>query len=357
MDSITQLTLGAAVGEAVAGRESGRTALLWGGAFGTLPDLDVLANPFISEIQALVFHRSVTHSILFVLVVTPLAGFGLARLHDSSSRARWTALVGSVLLTHIGLDCLTTYGTKVFWPFHLDPVIGGTIFVVDPLYTVPLALGLLLSLRWTPSHRARRLANYVGLALSSVYLLFTVTNKLRVETVFAEALSDQNKPAQRVFTAPTPFNNFLWRGIAETENGFYVGQYSFFDQDRDISFRYLPTCHNLLADATNNPVLQHLKRFSRGYYVVRKGPEESLSLLDLRFGRNDVALTSEGTYLFRFRLVENDDGEIVDIHQESAGRGVSFGLLKRFAHRILGVEPATTMPSPPHTTVETQCSR
>lgn len=41
MDSLTQLTLGAAVGEAVLGRQVGRRAALWGGLLGTLPDLDV----------------------------------------------------------------------------------------------------------------------------------------------------------------------------------------------------------------------------------------------------------------------------------------------------------------------------
>ena len=42
MDTVTQIGLGAAVGEAMLGRLVGRRALLWGGIFGLLPDLDVL---------------------------------------------------------------------------------------------------------------------------------------------------------------------------------------------------------------------------------------------------------------------------------------------------------------------------
>ena len=42
MDTVTQIGLGAAVGEAVLGKQIGRRALLWGGICGLLPDLDVL---------------------------------------------------------------------------------------------------------------------------------------------------------------------------------------------------------------------------------------------------------------------------------------------------------------------------
>ncbi|MFB6271748.1 MAG: metal-dependent hydrolase, partial [Salinibacter sp.] len=145
MDTVTQITLGAAVGEATAGREAGNKAPLWGAVFGLLPDLDVLANPFLSEAQALTFHRSLTHSLLFIAVVTPLAAFLLRRFasDETPSVGRWAGLVGAALVTHVGLDCLTTYGTQIFWPFSTYPVIYGTIFIIDPLYTIPLAAGLL----------------------------------------------------------------------------------------------------------------------------------------------------------------------------------------------------------------------
>ena len=44
MDSLTQIVLGAAVGEAVAGRQVGRRALIWGGVLGALPDFDLLIS-------------------------------------------------------------------------------------------------------------------------------------------------------------------------------------------------------------------------------------------------------------------------------------------------------------------------
>ncbi len=68
MDSLTQIVLGAAVGEAVGGRKLGNRAMLWGAIGGTIPDLDVIGNLFLSEVDALAFHRGISHSIFFAVV-------------------------------------------------------------------------------------------------------------------------------------------------------------------------------------------------------------------------------------------------------------------------------------------------
>jgi inner membrane protein len=338
MDTVTQITLGAAVGEATAGREAGNKAPLWGAVFGLLPDLDVLANPFLTEAQALTFHRSLTHSLLFIAVVTPLAAYLLQ--HFSSDEApsvrRWAGLVGAVLGTHVGLDCLTTYGTQIFWPFSHYPVIYGTIFIIDPLYTIPLATGLLASLRWAPTARTRRWVNDAGLVLSSAYLLLTVVNKQYIDHVFAQNLAQKQPTAKRFLTTPTPFNNLLWRGLAETNDGFYVGDYSLLDPDRSIEFRYVPKRHDLLADAHDNAMVQRLRQFSRGYFTVRRGADGALRVHDLRFGRNDLGLTAEGEYLFTFRLVEDADGHIVGLRQEEPPLRLNGPLLRQFVARIGG---------------------
>jgi len=342
MDTVTQIALGAAVGEATAGREAGNKAPMWGATFGLLPDLDVLANPFLTELQALTLHRSVTHSLVFIALVGIAAAYGLRRLHDDTpvSAGQWGGLAVLCLGTHVGLDCLTTYGTQVFWPFSREPVIYGTIFIIDPLYTIPLAVGLLLSLRWSPTTPRRRWANYAGLALSSAYLLLTVVHKQHVTRVFDQALSDTAPTYERLFTAPTPFNNLLWQGIAETKTGYYVGSHSLLDSDRAVDFRYVPKRHELLGDALDHPVVNDLRRFSRGYFTVRRGEGGALLIHDLRFGRNDVGLTDEGEYLFTYRLQEGPGGDIVGIQRREPPLRLTAPLLRRFAARIAGVPAA-----------------
>lgn len=81
MDSLTQIVLGAAVGEAILGRKVGNRAMLWGGICGTLPDLDVLANAVSDPMSALAYHRAFTHSLAFAVVISPLVGLAIHRLY------------------------------------------------------------------------------------------------------------------------------------------------------------------------------------------------------------------------------------------------------------------------------------
>lgn len=76
MDSLTQIVLGAAFGEVVAGKKLGNRAMLWGAVGGTIPDLDVFATFFTDEIGSTSFHRGFMHSFLFAV----LAPWGLAKL-------------------------------------------------------------------------------------------------------------------------------------------------------------------------------------------------------------------------------------------------------------------------------------
>jgi inner membrane protein len=340
MDSLTQVTLGAAVGEAVLGRRLGWKAPAWGAAFGTLPDLDVLANPFLSNVASLAFHRGPSHSLLFVLVGGLLFGAGLARLHrdDGVPWRRWAGFVIAVLGTHVALDCLTTYGTQVFWPFSTHSLILGTIFIIDPAYTLPLAAGLLVGLFYRRDARRRRWANHAGLALSTLYLLATGINKLHVESVFEASLRAQDLPAERVFTKATAFNNVLWTGIAKGEDGFYVGFYSLLDDDRRVDFRYVPKRHHLLGDAADSRAVERLRWFSHGYFIVREAPDGTLLVHDLRFGRSDLGLTRNGRYIFTFRLQRGPGGRVSGFTRDDPQVRATGDLLRRFVARIGGRE-------------------
>lgn len=85
MDSLTQIVLGAAVGEAALGRRVGNRALLWGGIAGTLPDLDVLANAVTDPVSALAYHRAFTHSISFAVLAAPIIGLAVHRLYGGQT--------------------------------------------------------------------------------------------------------------------------------------------------------------------------------------------------------------------------------------------------------------------------------
>lgn len=121
MDSLTQITLGAAVGEVVLGRKVGNRAMVWGAIAGTLPDLDVFANAVTDEISALAYHRAFTHSITFAVVTPLLLGALIHRLYGGKDgplpqsfwgafALTWGLLLG-VITIGSGLMPVEVYGT------------------------------------------------------------------------------------------------------------------------------------------------------------------------------------------------------------------------------------------------------
>ncbi|MFI1743234.1 metal-dependent hydrolase [Thalassobellus sediminis] len=92
MDSLTQIVLGAACGEAVLGKKAGNKALLFGAIGGTIPDLDVLVGGWLhgNEIDAMLFHRGFMHSILFSVLAAFLLGWLVYKLYNSGKRLHTT---------------------------------------------------------------------------------------------------------------------------------------------------------------------------------------------------------------------------------------------------------------------------
>ena len=70
MDSLTQIVLGAACGEAVLGKKIGNRALFFGAIGGTIPDMDVFVGKLLynNQIDAMAFHRGFMHSFLFAIL-------------------------------------------------------------------------------------------------------------------------------------------------------------------------------------------------------------------------------------------------------------------------------------------------
>ena len=132
MDSLTQIVLGAAVGEAVLGKKVGNKAMLYGAIAGTIPDLDVLASNFTDTVSALEIHRGFTHSIVFSIVFAPVFGWLVSKIESFKSFKSWSWLFFWAFITHPLLDAHTTWGPQLFWPFDLR-LAYKNILVVDPI--------------------------------------------------------------------------------------------------------------------------------------------------------------------------------------------------------------------------------
>lgn len=306
MDSLTQIVLGAAVGEAVLGKKVGNKAALFGAIAGTIPDLDVLSRFFVDTVTAIEWHRGFSHSIPFAVLFAPVFGYVVWKMlrKKEASWGEWSWLFFWGLFTHPILDAFTTWGTQLFWPFKTRLAFQN-IFVIDPLYTLPFLVFLILALRHKRTSIKRRKLNYFGLIVSSTYLLLTLVLKEFAHKAFVNNLKEQGIAYEQISTRPTPFNTILWTANIDAKDAYLIGNYSFFDT-QPILFTSYPKNYELIEDLVTNDKLTRLFAITEGWYTITK-EEDGLYFNDLRFGLMSME-ENETKFAFTYKLDQNEMG-------------------------------------------------
>ena len=307
MDSLTQIVLGAAVGEAVLGKKVGNKAMLYGAIAGTIPDLDVIARYFVDTVTATEWHRGFSHSILFSVLFAPLFGWMVWKLHSKAGASwkDWSWLFFLGLFTHPILDAFTTWGTQLFWPFDVRLAFQN-IFVIDPLYTLPFLIFLVLSAFEKRTSTNRRRYNRLGLLISTSYLALTLVLKAVAYCSFTNSLDAQGIVYSDIAIRPSPLNTVLWTANIDTKDTYLIGNYSFFDT-QEISFRSYAKNHAYLGDLQNEDKIKRLINIAEGWYIITK-KEQQLYFNNLRFGLMSLD-HNETDWAFSY-LVQKQNGNI-----------------------------------------------
>ena len=311
MDSVTQIVLGAAVGEAVLGKKVGNKAMLYGAIAGTIPDLDVLASHFTDLTSALSIHRGFTHSIVFSVLFAPVFAWIVTRYESYRDVKGWSWLFFWAFITHPMLDAHTTWGTQLFWPFDMRLAFK-TIFAIDPLYTLPFLVFLILAMRQNRNTEKRGKYNKIGLIISTCYLLLTFLLKGIAFSQFEAALKAQNIDYTQLDTRPAPLNTILWSANVETKDAYLLGTYSFFDS-KPITFESYPKNHHLLAPFVENEQVKQMMAISEGWYIITQ-EGNVLFFNDLRFGVMSFTPKAQN-FVFKYRIVV-DDQQLVTFVEE-----------------------------------------
>ncbi len=334
MDSLTQIVLGAAVGEAAIGKKVGNKAMLCGAIAGTIPDLDVMAKLIFDDVTANELHRGFSHSILFSILMAPILGWLVSKLYKNKQAnwKDWTKLMFLALFTHPILDAFTTWGTQLFWP--LDHKIAfNNIFVADPLYTVPFLIFLIIAMFYKRTHPKRRKFNNLGLYFSSIYLLITLFLQQGAKANFVINLDNQHLQYNEIQTRPTPLNSILWTANIETNNSFLIGYYSYFDEPDIINFTEFPKNHHLLGDLKGDPLIPRLIKLTEGWYTIEKDADK-IYFNDLRFGQLGIGANAS-RFVFSYELYYDENGELKAKERERLIEDATPMLKKLFA-RVLG---------------------
>jgi inner membrane protein len=309
MDSLTQMTFGAACGEAVIGNKVGRKALLWGAVLGTLPDLDVFV-PLGGPVNDFVYHRGFSHSLFLWALLSPLTAWLITRIHSDTKRyyRRWVLLCFLVLEASVLLDLLTIYGTQIFWPFDTTPMAIPILFIIDPLFTLPILVGVLSALVLNRHRLMGHRINTVGLTLTLAYLVWAFGTGEFVERRVAQKLARQKVSYSQFISSPAPFTTLLWRVVGIDKDQYFETYFSLFDRDTPLFVDFYPRNLALMGGIEAHQPVVKLKRFTRGYYAFSP-VGEYLTMTDLRMG-------SEPDYVFRFKVAKFNDLKFIPIDDE-----------------------------------------
>ncbi|MFC1884680.1 metal-dependent hydrolase [Thermodesulfobacteriota bacterium] len=309
MDSLTQLTFGAACGEAVLGQKVGRKALVWGAVLGTLPDLDVFI-PLGGPVDDFVYHRGFSHSLILLALLSPIIAWLISKIHSDTKRHYhgWVLLTFLVLETSAILDLLTIYGTQIFWPFDTMPIAVPVLFIIDPLFTLPILSGVLAVLVLKRHNSLGHRLNTFGLFLSLAYLVWAFAASEFVEHRVAEKLARQEVSYSRFISSPAPFTTFLWRVVGIQKDRYFETYFSLFDGETPLFVDFYQRNLALMVGIEEHPPVVKLKRFTRGYYAFST-VDEYVAMTDLRMGL-------EPDYVFRFKVARLNDSNPIPIDDE-----------------------------------------
>ena len=288
MDSLSQAVLGASVAGACAPAGHRGKAMLLGAGLGTLPDLDVFID-FGGAVENYTYHRGFSHSLFVLAPLSALLWLLLRRwwapVRDKP--LRWLAAISLALLTHPLIDAHTAYGTQLFWPLTVPPTSWATLFIIDPLYTLPLLVGVLVA---AINRKVSGTALRVGLVVSTIYVGWSWVAQATVSRNVEDALSSMQLQGAPVFLTPTPFNTLLWRAVVITDHGYLEGFDSLMVDEGTMRFTAYASETDAIEGAGDIWAVSRLRWFAQDF-VKADIDNDRLVISDLRMGQ-------EPTYVF-----------------------------------------------------------
>ncbi|MFN0200102.1 MAG: metal-dependent hydrolase [Bacteroidia bacterium] len=285
MDSFTQALLGAATFAVVKDKEIGKKSLLIGAIAGTIPDLDIFLSPFFNEVAFLTVHRSVSHSMVFAVLLSFLLGEIAYRAYQKKqSRASWNWAFFLAIMTHSLLDWCTTYGTKLLSPFHGHLFSTNNIHVLEPTYTLILLVGIVILLVKNQEEGNRQRIINRTLLLSSTFLFWTFISKGIANQHFVEALKNQNIKYEKLMVSPTPFNSVLWHGIVKVEQGYYFGTYSLLDNREHIEFHFEESQNELISKIEGQRLVKYYLQYTQDFPLIKQDEQGNIQIYAIKYG-------------------------------------------------------------------------
>ena len=294
MDPVTQGVLGASLPQAVARnkKQLGIAGLL-GLLGGMAPDLDVLIRSNTDPLLFLEYHRQFTHSLFFIPFGGVMVGVLLYWLLGKRLGLTFLATCVYTTLgyaTHALLDACTSYGTLLLWPFSSERFAWNTISIIDPLYTLPLLVGVLMA-------GIKKQARFAQMALvwALVYPLIGSMQRDRALTAGWELAISRGHQPVRLEAKPSFGNIVLWKTVYETDHYYYVdavhvaGEIKRYTGDRAKKLDVAQDFSWLDVNSQQARDIERFRWFSNDYIAL--DPSNAQRIIDVRYSLvpNEIA--------------------------------------------------------------------
>ena len=284
MDPISQGALGGVLPASVWKPKQFRVAVLLGAIAGMAPDLDVLIQSDADPLLFLEYHRQFTHALLFIpigaLLVAAIA-YPFTRRILEFKHAYLACILGYA--THGFLDACTTYGTQLLWPFTDYRVSWNFLSVLDPAFTLPLLVLLIIAII-----KRSRISAWIGIAWVVAYLsLGAIQHERAVQHTLHVAKELGHEQITKLSAKPTIVNLVAWRGVYLHEGTFHThgihvgwtakhcGSASAPQVDIGLHFPWLDPSSQQAKD------LERFRWFSKDYLAL--DPKNPNRITDMRY--------------------------------------------------------------------------
>ena len=285
MDPLTQGVLGTTLAQSLIQKNDDiKLVAVLGFLGGLAPDLDFLIRSESDPLLYLEYHRQFTHSLIFI----PIGGFICAYLLWVIYFKKKLTLSKTTLYTTLGfgthalLDACTAYGTQLLWPFSNYRVAWNNISIVDPLFTIPLFMMMVLTVIKKSQFIPR-----AALVYGVFYLLLGVVQRERAESIGMQIAKGRGHNPIRLESKPSFGNLLLWKTIYETNDKFYVDAIrlglrpEIYKGDSIFKLEIKRDFPNLDPKSIQAKDIERFRFFSNDY--IAKDPTSEEHVIDIRY--------------------------------------------------------------------------
>jgi membrane-bound metal-dependent hydrolase YbcI (DUF457 family) len=375
MDPITHGIAGALLGKGYLADRKGRAAIFAATLGAVFPDIDIIDEIVSPDPLAIVkYHRGITHSFVGLPFFAALLAWltrWIARRRgiETPSWAMLTLIYGIGIASHIVLDGMTSFGTRMWTPISQQRVSWDLLFIIDFSFTAIILLPQIAAWIYSNQAKSRMRAVWmwflftlgaigawtaagragfpfhlwiVALGSAIVTALFFVPalgdwgfrvkrsswcqagTYAMIAYVFAcgiahhaalqrvKEFASANKIAiDRMGALPLPPSYLDWGGVIRSIDGVYQARFDLRDPaPPDFHFAADSPPDSFIARALQLPEVQLFWQFAR-FPVVHSFTEDGKHIVDI--GENRFVNTRrKGPQPFTYRLIFDSSGKLLE---------------------------------------------